>query len=94
MRYTAVFVVLLAGLVLSPAQADLRLDLDTISIEGNPEIPHVVYLTAWRKSPKGDILQQTLESLHSTDINPIDRDVFRRQINYHHLMEQLHDQQN
>lgn len=94
MRKIVVFAVLLSGFALPPAQADLRLDLDTINIEGNPEVPHVVYLTAWRKSPKGDILQQTLESLHSTDINPIDRDVFRRQINYHNLMEQIQDQHN
>lgn len=69
----------------------MKLDLDTISIQGNPEMPRIVYLTGWRKPLKGDILQQTLQSRHSSDITTIDRDVLRRQAMYYQKLEQLRD---
>lgn len=69
-----------------PAVAEIRLDMDAMSVVGNRELPRIVYIMAWRKAPQGDVLQQSLESMHSNEVGPLDRDVFRRQIEYHRLL--------
>jgi len=81
---TLIALSLLAG----QTQAEIRLDLDATSIIGNREVPRIVYLLAWRDAPKGDILEQSLETKHNTEIGPIDRDVFQRKISYYELMYQ------
>ncbi len=68
------------------ASAQIRLELDATSIVGNREAPRIVYLMAWQTAPKGDVLQQSLGTMHGTEFKPIDRDVFKRRIEYHHLM--------
>ena len=73
----------------SQGRAEIRLDLDAMSVIGNAELPRVVYIAAWRKAPKGDLLQQSLESLHSNEPVAIDRDVFRRQIDYYDMLNKL-----
>jgi hypothetical protein len=66
--------------------AAIRLDMEAMSVVGNQELPKVIYLMAWKRSPKGDVLQQSLESLHNSEMMPIDRDVFRRQMEYYERM--------
>ena len=73
-------------LVTSNSQAEVRLDLDAMSIIGNRELPRIVYLISWRYAPEGDILEQSLESNHDNEIKTLDRDVFKRQISYHELL--------
>ncbi len=73
-------------LTIGDSQAEIRLDLDATSIIGNRELPRIVYLIAWREPPKGDILEQSLESNHDHKLVPLDRDVFQRQISYHELL--------
>ncbi|MEW5755031.1 MAG: hypothetical protein AB1810_01895 [Pseudomonadota bacterium] len=68
------------------AHAQIRLELDATSIVGNREAPRIVYLMAWQPAPKGDVLQQSLGTMHDTEFKPIDRDVFKRRIEYHRLM--------
>lgn len=70
----------------SEIRADIRLQLDATSIVGNREAPRIVYLMAWKSAPKGDVLQQSLGTMHDTEFKPVDRDVFKRRIEYHHLM--------
>lgn len=82
----ALIVPVLYSTLCPPAGAAIRLDLDAMAVIGNQELPRVVYIMAWQNSPKGDILQQTLESLHKKEIMPIDRDVFRRQVEYYELL--------
>lgn len=88
---TSLLLCILIWMQAAVANAEYTLDLDTINIKGNVEMPRIVYLTGWRKPPKGDILQQTLEKQHSDEISALDRDVLRRQINYYRKLEQLRD---
>ena len=66
--------------------AEIRLDLDATSIVGNRELPRIVYLMAWKEAPKGDILDQSLESNYDHNMVGLERDVFKRQISYHKLL--------
>lgn len=93
-RSISLILILLLTITASARAEEMKLDLETINIQGNPEMPRIVYLTGWRKPLKGDILQQTLQSRHSSDINAIDRDVLRRQTMYYQKLEQLQEQRN
>ena len=66
--------------------AEIRLDLDATSIVGNRELPRIIYLMAWQEAPKGDILDQSLESNHDHNMVGLERDVFKRQISYHKML--------
>lgn len=70
------------------AYAEDRLNLDGTAIIGNQELPKVLYIVPWKKSEVPDMNQPPLESLIDEALQPIDREVFRRQVNYYHA---LHD---
>ena len=70
------------------AYAEDRLNLDGTAIIGNQELPKILYIVPWKKSEVPDMNQPPLESLIDEALQPIDREVFRRQVNYYHA---LHD---
>ena len=68
-----------------PAQkgnAKDRLDLDSTQITGNRELPKVMYIVPWRNSELGDLVGRPVNSLLDEVLEPVDRDVFRRQNRY------------
>ncbi len=72
------FFVMTAGL-----QAVDRIELEGTSITGNRELPKVLYIVPWKKAPVGDLVGRPVESLLDEVLAPLDRDVFRRQVEYH-----------
>lgn len=79
---------LLAALlgVTAPAFAVDRLDLEGTEIKGNRELPKVLYIVPWKKPLPGDLVGRPVESLLDEALAPLDRDVFRRQIQYYRMM--------
>ncbi len=68
-----------------PAQksgAKDRLDLDSTQITGNRELPKVLYIVPWRSAELGDLVGRPVNSLLDEVLEPVDRDVFRRQNRY------------
>jgi hypothetical protein len=59
-----------------------RLDLDASQITGNRELPKVLYIVPWRSAELGDLVGRPVNSLLDEVLEPIDRDVFRRQNRY------------
>jgi hypothetical protein len=59
-----------------------RLDLDSTQITGNRELPKVLYIVPWRSAELGDLVGRPVNSLLDEVLEPIDRDVFRRQNRY------------
>jgi len=59
-----------------------RLDLDTTQITGNRELPKVLYIVPWRNAELGDLVGRPVNSLLDEVLEPVDRDVFRRQNRY------------
>jgi hypothetical protein len=65
-----------------PAGPD-RLNLDTTIITGNRELPKVLYIVPWKKADIGELPSQPFNSLLDEALTPVDRDVFRREVNYY-----------
>jgi len=59
-----------------------RLDLDSTQITGNRELPKVLYIVPWRSAEQGDLVGRPVNSLLDEVLEPVDRDVFRRQNRY------------
>lgn len=84
-------VLLIFSLSFPVAHAEDKLKMDGTAIIGNQELPKVLYIVPWKKSEVPDMNQPPLESLIDEALQPIDREVFQRQVNYHHA---LHDAKN
>ena len=59
-----------------------RLDLEASQITGNRELPKVLYIVPWRSAELGDLVGRPVNSLLDEVLEPVDRDVFRRQNRY------------
>lgn len=84
----ACFVVAVALLTSPPLMAAEkkavdRADLEGTQIIGNRELPKVTYIVPWKKPQPGDLVGRPVQSLLDEALAPIDRDVFRRQVDYH-----------
>jgi hypothetical protein len=64
------------------AAAQDQADLDKSQIIGNRELPKVLYIVPWKKPGPGDLSGRPLTSVMDEALSPVDRDVFRRQVNY------------
>jgi hypothetical protein len=64
------------------ALAEDKADLDRTQVIGNRELPKVLYIAPWKKPPPGDLAGRPLVSVLDEALAPIDRDVFRRTVQY------------
>jgi hypothetical protein len=71
-----------AGPATAKGNAKDRLDLDASQITGNRELPKVLYIVPWRSAELGDLVGRPVNSLLDEVLEPVDRDVFRRQNRY------------
>lgn len=63
-----------------------RLELETTSITGNRELPKVMYIVPWKKADLGDLSGKPVRSLIEEVLAPVDRDVFRRELDYYEAL--------
>jgi hypothetical protein len=73
--------------IAASAFAQDRADIDRTQIIGNRELPKVLYIVPWKKPLPGALAGRPLASVLDEALAPVDRDVFRRQVNYHGLVE-------
>jgi hypothetical protein len=66
----------------APLMAQDRADIDKTQIIGNRELPKVLYIVPWKKPVPGDLTGRPMASVLDEALAPVDRDVFRRQVNY------------
>ena len=64
------------------AAAPDRADLDRTQIIGNRELPKVLYIVPWKKPIPGDLSGRPPVSVLDEALAPVDREVFRRQVDY------------
>lgn len=76
----------LAAVSVCHAQDQEVLDAEGITIFGQRELPKVLYIVPWKNMESSEIDMPVTESLVADVLNPIDPDVFRREIKYHELM--------
>ena len=70
------------------AQAE-RIIMQGTAVIGNQELPKVLYIVPWKKSELPDLSEPPLESLIDEALKPIDRSVFRRQVEYYQTLNSL-----
>ena len=59
-----------------------RADIDRTQVIGNRELPKVLYIVPWKKPPPGELSGKPVNSVLDDLLSPVDRDVFRRHMNY------------
>ncbi len=64
------------------AFAQDRADIDRTQIIGNRELPKVLYIVPWKKPVPGELSGRPVASVLDEALAPVDRDVFRRQVQY------------
>jgi hypothetical protein len=64
-----------------------HLALDSTQITGNRELPKVLYIVPWRSAELGDLVGRPVNSLLDEVLEPVDRDVFRRQNRYYEALQ-------
>jgi hypothetical protein len=82
---TLIMATLLLGTSATIAQD--RADLERTQIIGNRELPKVLYIVPWKKPLPGELSGKPIDSVLDDLLTPVDRDVFRRHVNYD---QQLH----
>jgi hypothetical protein len=60
-----------------------RLELEATDITGNRELPKVLYIVPWKRADLGDLIGKPTNSLLDEVLQPLDRDVFRRENRYY-----------
>lgn len=72
-----------AGTVAQGAAGGDRLVLDTTVVTGNSELPRVMYVVPWKSAELGELAGRPSNSLLDEVLEPVDRDVLRRQVSYY-----------
>jgi hypothetical protein len=73
---------LLAGAFAAPSFAQDRATIDPTQVIGNRELPKVLYIVPWKKPLPGDLSGRPPTSVVDEALAPVDRDVFRRLVQY------------
>jgi hypothetical protein len=64
-----------------------HLELDPTAITGNRELPKVMVIVPWKKADLGDLTGKPANSLLNEVLEPVDREVFRRELAYFEALE-------
>jgi hypothetical protein len=75
--------------VAASAQAADRADLEGTQITGSRELPKVLYIVPWKQPLPTDLVGRPAQSLLDEALAPVDREVFRREVQYHALLEEV-----
>ena len=59
------------------------MSLGATDITGNKELPKVMVIVPWKRSPGASRVVQPTDSLLDEVLGPVDRGVFQRQIRYY-----------
>jgi hypothetical protein len=73
----------------SVAWAADRADLEGTQITGSRELPKVLYIVPWKQPLPTDLVGRPAQSLLDEALAPIDREVFRREVQYHALLQDV-----
>lgn len=64
-----------------------HLELDPTSITGNRELPKVMVIVPWKRAELGELNGKPANSLLNEVLEPVDREVFRRELRYFEALE-------
>jgi hypothetical protein len=67
--------------------AEQRIELDDTAILGSRELPKVTYIVPWKSSNITEFGKLTGTSALSDNLQALDRDVFRKELDYFSMLE-------
>lgn len=73
----------LLGFAVNTVLAADQADLEGTRIIGSRELPKVLVIVPWKPPLPGDLAGRPVASLLDEALAPVDRDVFRREVDYH-----------
>jgi len=76
---------LLALLPLNALTAD-RIELNETAIQGSRELPKILYIVPWKSTRLGLLQGGAGSNSFNTAFEALDRDVFRRQVEYYGML--------
>jgi hypothetical protein len=87
-RALIIFVLVMSSVTLTGnVLAEESVEMQGTTIIGNRELPKVLYIMPWKKAEPGDLVEQPINSIFDEVIEPVDREVFRRKLDYFKLFE-------
>jgi hypothetical protein len=72
--------------IISVAYGEDRIKLDDTSIKGSRELPKVLYIVPWKSARLGSLSLGAGSESFDTEMEALDRDVFRRQVQYYDML--------
>lgn len=72
--------------VIQCVSAEDRIKLDGTSIKGSRELPKVLYIVPWKSARLGALSVSAGSNSFDTEMEALDRDVFRRQVQYYGML--------
>ena len=71
------------ALMAGAAGAQQRLEMEGTAIIGNKELPKILYIVPWKSAETIAMDAPEYDSVLDQALRPIDRDPFRRRVNYY-----------
>ena len=68
-----------------PIIAEDKIELESMSIIGNKELPKMLYIVPWKNSELPEMNTPPIERLIDEALSPVDRDNFKRKIRYYQI---------
>lgn len=84
MKVVGCISLLVSLFIISAVSAEDKLILDGTSVIGNSEMPNVLYVVPWKKTPQPNLNPELHESLIEDQLKPLDREIFLRRIRHYH----------
>jgi hypothetical protein len=72
--------------IIAVAYAEDRIKLDDTSIKGSRELPKVLYIVPWKSARLGSLSVGAGSESFDIEMEALDRDVFRRQVQYYGML--------
>ncbi len=70
----------------SAPRSNDQLVLDATLVTGNRELPKVMYIVPWKKAELSNLPGQPFNTLMDEALAPVDREVFRREVDYYQVI--------
>ena len=67
------------------AEAEEVLNLRGMTVIGNQELPKSLMVVPWKQSELGELLEHSMDSLLDSGMQPVDREVFERKLDYYRV---------
>jgi hypothetical protein len=84
-------ILVISAVLAWPTWAEEKLELEETEITGARELPKVLYIVPWRRT-QPDPRPLPMRSLVDEALEPVEMDVFQRQVRYHQFMESAKEQ--